>query len=142
MTSANNSGIIFLYNGEKVVVEEVQHEILESPVKVYNFEVADYHTYFVGETGVLVHNNCELEIPNEYTQDANGRYHRANGQFASNEEVGLPSTKKPTNTTHGNSLDNPNTNYGYGLIDRNGNVIGKGDKICFYVLVRKPVNLP
>jgi hypothetical protein len=25
--------------------------------KVYNFEVADYHTYFVGEGGIWVHNN-------------------------------------------------------------------------------------
>ena len=24
----------------------------------YNFEVADYHTYFVGESGVWVHNQC------------------------------------------------------------------------------------
>ena len=25
---------------------------------MYNFEVADYHTYFVSELGVLVHNTC------------------------------------------------------------------------------------
>ena len=42
------------HNGEMVVVEQVQHEILEAPVVVYNFEVADYHTYFVGTNGVLV----------------------------------------------------------------------------------------
>ena len=46
------------HNGEMVVVEQVQHEILEAPVTVYNFEVADYHTYFVGTNGVLVHNSC------------------------------------------------------------------------------------
>lgn len=42
--------ILVLSNGEFVVVEWVQHEILESPVKVYNFEVEDFHTYFVGKT--------------------------------------------------------------------------------------------
>ena len=51
-----------LLNGEYVVVEQVQHEILELPVKVYNFRVADNHTYYVGNDGddaVLVHNaNC------------------------------------------------------------------------------------
>ena len=50
-----------LVNGEYVTVEQVQHEILESPVKVYNFRVADNHTYYVGNDGeaVLVHNaNC------------------------------------------------------------------------------------
>ena len=47
-----------LVNGEYVTVEQVQHEILESPVKVYNFEVQDNHTYYVGgdDSAVLVHN--------------------------------------------------------------------------------------
>ena len=46
-----------LVNGEYVTVEQVQHEILESPVKVYNFRVADNHTYYVGhDNAVLVHN--------------------------------------------------------------------------------------
>jgi hypothetical protein len=44
-------------NGQKVIVEAVQHEILENSVKVYNFEVQDNHTYFVGGgNGVAVHN--------------------------------------------------------------------------------------
>ena len=50
--------VLVLSNGELVTVEWVQHEILESPIKVYNFEVEDFHTYFVGECGVLVHNKC------------------------------------------------------------------------------------
>ena len=48
-----------LLNGEYVVIEQVQHELLESPITVYNFEVADFHTYYVTESQVLVHNaNC------------------------------------------------------------------------------------
>lgn len=50
--------ILVLVNGEYVIVEKVQHEILESPVAVYNFQVADFHTYYVSDTGVLVHNTC------------------------------------------------------------------------------------
>ena len=50
--------ILVLSNGEFVVIEWIQHEILEAPVKVYNFEVEDFHTYFVGESSVLVHNEC------------------------------------------------------------------------------------
>ena len=50
--------MLVLVNGEYVVVEKVQHELLENPVKVYNFQVADYHTYYVSESGVLVHNKC------------------------------------------------------------------------------------
>lgn len=50
--------ILVTVNGEYVVVEKIQHEILESPIKVYNFEVEGYHTYFVGEIAVSVHNSC------------------------------------------------------------------------------------
>lgn len=50
--------ILVTVNGEYVIVEQVQHEILEDPVKVYNFEVEDYHTYYIGENNLLVHNKC------------------------------------------------------------------------------------
>ena len=50
--------ILVTVNGEYVTVEKVQHEILENPVKVYNFEVAGFHTYFVSESNILVHNLC------------------------------------------------------------------------------------
>ena len=50
--------VLVLSNGELVTVEWVQHEILESPIKVYNFEVEEFHTYFVGENGIFVHNGC------------------------------------------------------------------------------------
>ena len=49
-----------LVNGQYVTVEKVQHELLEKPVKVYNFEVEDFHTYYVGTNlQVLVHNMCQ-----------------------------------------------------------------------------------
>ena len=51
--------ILVMLNGEYVVVEQVQHELLESPETTYNFEVEDYHTYYVGSWSVLVHNRCE-----------------------------------------------------------------------------------
>ena len=50
--------ILVLVNGEYVVVEQVQHELLEVPVQVYNLEVEDFHTYFVSGCAVLVHNKC------------------------------------------------------------------------------------
>ena len=57
-TKLRAGDILVLVNGKYVVVEWVQHELLESPVKVYNFQVADYHTYYVTDAGVLVHNKC------------------------------------------------------------------------------------
>ena len=53
--------VLVLVNGEYVVVEKIQHEILESPVTVYNFQVEDFHTYYVTNAGVLVHNSCADE---------------------------------------------------------------------------------
>ena len=50
--------ILVLQSGEYVVVELIQHEILESPITVYNFEVEDFHTYYVSNSAVLVHNAC------------------------------------------------------------------------------------
>ena len=50
--------ILVMLNGEYVVVEQVQHELLESPETTYNFEVEGFHTYYVGDTEVLVHNMC------------------------------------------------------------------------------------
>ena len=44
---------------EKLRVEGIRIEELREPVKVYNFEVEEYHTYYVGAAEVLVHNdNC------------------------------------------------------------------------------------
>ena len=54
--------ILVLSNGEYVTVEKIQHELLETPVLVYNFEVEDFHTYFVGDSSVLVHNTCPKHI--------------------------------------------------------------------------------
>ena len=54
--------ILVTVNGEYIVVEKVQHEILESPVNVYNFEVEGFHTYYVSDAGVLVHNKCGYDI--------------------------------------------------------------------------------
>lgn len=57
--------ILVLVNGKYVIVEKIQHEILEAPITVYNFEVADFHTYYVGKSSILVHNLCTNSIPSK-----------------------------------------------------------------------------
>lgn len=47
-----------LYSGKIAVVKKVKEELLSKPIKVYNFEVADWHTYYVTKSNVLVHNAC------------------------------------------------------------------------------------
>ncbi len=64
-----------LLNGEYVIIEQVQHELLEAPIYVYNFEVEDFHTYYVGENGALVHNLCKatssIKKSNSLVKEAN-----------------------------------------------------------------------
>ena len=107
--------ILVLVNGEYVVVEKVQHEILESPVAVYNFQVADYHTYYVTESSVLVHNKCDYnhgdsvgtsKAPKQgdngstYTQISSDGRRTVCSQTTYNEYC-MPGTRVDYNHTHG-----------------------------------------
>ena len=42
--------------GDEVEVTDLELEKLAEPILVYNLDVADFDTYFVGEYGALVHN--------------------------------------------------------------------------------------
>jgi hypothetical protein len=44
-----------LFDGSNLVIEQIT--IMPGRTTVYNFEVEDYHTYYVGEAKVLVHNS-------------------------------------------------------------------------------------
>lgn len=48
--------ILLNINGDYVIIEKIQHEILESPITVYNFRVSNDHTYYVGTQSLGVHN--------------------------------------------------------------------------------------
>lgn len=54
-------------DGHTIVVENIFKEYLEDQtVKVYNFKVDDYHTYFVGNNYIWVHNaECTIEFSNK-----------------------------------------------------------------------------
>lgn len=45
-----------MYSGDKIPVDKVVTEKLDKPMNVYNFRVADRHTYLVTDKGILVHN--------------------------------------------------------------------------------------
>ena len=48
-----------LSNGESGIISSVEIEHYDESQTTYNFEVEDFHTYYVGESGILVHNVCE-----------------------------------------------------------------------------------
>ena len=59
-------------DGDEVEVTEIELERLDEPILVYNLEVEEYHTYFVGNSRVLVHNvykkgsDAEKKLVNMY----------------------------------------------------------------------------
>ena len=58
--SLRSGDVLRLADGENATVWKVWSEALDEKVRVYNFEVADCHTYYVSELGVLVHNVCAV----------------------------------------------------------------------------------
>ena len=50
-----------LRNGKYTQVVLIHRKKLKTTVSVYNFEVEDFHTYYVGIQGILVHNKCIVE---------------------------------------------------------------------------------
>ena len=56
-------------NNNILTVENTRLELAENSVKVYNFQVEEFHTYFVGECGVWVHNAGGYERSQKYSDN-------------------------------------------------------------------------
>ena len=52
---------LLLSDGSKVEIESLKTEHVETPETTYNFEVKDFHTYYVFHSNVLVHNRCNVQ---------------------------------------------------------------------------------
>ena len=64
---------VLLSNGSYGIIEAVRAIHYDKPQATYNFEVAEFHTYYVAESNVLVHNHC-----NEWTKERR-RYWKEQG---------------------------------------------------------------
>ena len=82
--------ILVTVNGEYVVVEKVQHEIFEDPIAVYNFQVEGYHTYYVSDISVLVHNACNKPISPEKVSDSYIKQNRIDAHAFKNQAGQVP----------------------------------------------------
>mgnify|MGYP002342030590 FL=1 len=59
----NDGDEVYLFDGSTAFITGAELEKLAETIKVYNLEVADFNTYFVGDEAVLVHNyNPKTEI--------------------------------------------------------------------------------
>lgn len=77
-------------DGNRETITGIRVEWLEEAITVYNFEVADYHTYFVGDGDVLVHNTCSKAGGNR-TNNQRSRWKEYTGKEAVGEvHHGLP----------------------------------------------------
>ena len=60
---------LLLSDGTYAIIEAIDVESLETAETTYNLEVEDFHTYYVSDSNVLVHNRCEYF---EATRTENG----------------------------------------------------------------------
>ena len=73
---------LLLSDGTPVKIEAIEKECLSVPETTYNFEVADFHTYYVSDSKVLAHNDCKR--PHELKESTSiGRNIQGEGKFGS-----------------------------------------------------------
>ena len=81
-----------LSNGDRVSINGLDKRDLKEEVTVYNFEVEDYHTYYVAESKVLCHNACTPGNTKKYTAHPS-----RNSAFRSaKRKAGIPVSQQPS----------------------------------------------
>ena len=70
-------------DGSHLTIDKVEFVLLDEPVMVYNFTVADYHTYYVTDLGIWVHNtNCGAkDFKNYSAKEIERKYNLKSGAF-------------------------------------------------------------
>ena len=87
-----SSDKLLLSSGKRVIIEKIEVEKLETAETTYNFEVADFHTYYVSESEILTHNKCWEWGKGDFDSvDDSLAYHAR--------EHGIEVGVEPTNTT-------------------------------------------
>lgn len=122
---------MLLSSGKEVIIEKVEVEQLTESETTYNFEVADFHTYYVSDSKVLVHNKCanrkrfteDQQAVNDLAKEAK----RTGGLTSENadtlmkwaDEYGLPARGPETSIRPGFWHDNAHyhAHYHIGIID-------------------------
>ncbi|MBN7773730.1 polymorphic toxin-type HINT domain-containing protein [Clostridium aminobutyricum] len=113
--------VLELANGKTAKVEALKIENLETPIKVYNFEVQGWHTYYVSDSEVLVHNTgtnpCGIAskgvnkterklVPNDGKHQGASRGDVSADPFWNNKTVGQKSLNSAYSSTNTKQLYN------------------------------------
>ncbi len=92
------SDVVYTKDWGTATVKSVNLLEFDEPVEVFNFEVEDYHTYFVGDKCFLVHNACPK-----------GDHYRGGNNFSAKPSEVKMNHNGMVKTTHGVSVNtNPN----------------------------------
>lgn len=85
-------------NGEDLLIEDYYIELTYELVSVYNFQMEDFHTYFVGNGAVWVHND-QCPVPEPRKSEKNGLTYQSNPKHTRNQMGSSPDTGiKPKNS--------------------------------------------
>lgn len=85
-------------NGNILLIEDYTVELTNEPVKVYNFQVEDFHTYHVSELGILVHNaGDDYKRPSNYRKGTRDKTWKEAKDNSPDGIVRDPKTGKPIN---------------------------------------------
>ena len=127
----NPKDIVYTKDWGTATVQSVDLLELDEPVEVFNFEVEDYHTYFISELNVLVHNTC----PNK-------DYYRGGNDFSAKPSDIKVNNNGMVKTTHGVSVNtNPNAVAQHGVphkivdLPDGLDIIQRGVNISHYEIV-------
>lgn len=86
---------LLLSSGQIEAIDEITEELLKEPIKVYNFEVEDWHTYFVSEKNILVHNTCSKPVSNKSNTTTSSAVKNRKGSYTqAKDRAGVPRSQQ------------------------------------------------
>ncbi len=94
-----------LSNGKNAIITSLEVEHYDEAQTTYNFEVEDFHTYYVGEEGILVHNTC-IEVKKVFKEFGVDNFDDLATKFTPDEMIGKLDSMGYSKST---SLANPNS---------------------------------
>ena len=77
--------ILSLEDGRELPIQSIKEVTYSYYINVYNFEVEDYHTYYVSDSSILVHNMC-----NDYNRNRKQALNEAKDM------AGIPRSQSPS----------------------------------------------
>ena len=82
-------GMTLVNRDNQAVLTVISQAKLDKTDTVYNFEVAEFHTYHIGKFGVWVHNSCFDDALNKRFSNPNNIHHFIHGSSSSNHQWDL-----------------------------------------------------